>query len=149
TFRADAVRFTPTQTLTGAALTKIAEAKVFLSSGPGDNFVFGLGGTDAAPTGTFKFNGQPQTVTKLVVKPDGSGATWSFSGNPGPGTFAVDLAAQTFKLSVSRANLQPSYEAPNFRVGLVLRGADDVAQSLPDDQSWFRRDFRMSATQAS
>jgi hypothetical protein len=149
TFRSDATRFTPTAALTGAALAKIVEAKVFLSSGPGDNFVFGLGGTDAASTGTYKFNGQAQTVKRLSVKPDGTAATWSFAGNPGPGSCTVDLVAQTIKLSVARATIQPSYEARNFRVAVVLRSADDVAQSRPDDQSYFHRDFRIDARQPS
>lgn len=146
-FRGDATRFTPTAALTGAALTKLSEVKVSVSASPGNNFVFGLAGSDAAPTGSVKFNGQAQTLKKLTVAPDGTSATWSFTGNPGPGSLAVDLAAGTFRLSVSAATIQPSYDALNFRVALVLRSADDVAQARPDDQSYFRQDLRLDAKQ--
>jgi hypothetical protein len=147
TFRADATRFTPTQTLTGSALTVIREAKVVVSAAPGNNFVLGIGGTDDAPVGSFKFNGQPQTVNKLKIDPDGSSATWSFSGSPGPGSLTVDLAAGTFSLKVSAATIQPSYEAPNFRVALFLRSQADVQQGAADADSFFARDLRIAGNQ--
>lgn len=149
TFRGDATRFTPAKSLTGTALAKISEVKVSVSSSPGNNFVLGIAGTDAEPVGSVKFNGQPQTMKKLTISPDGSSATWSFTGNPGPGSLSVNLAAGTFRLSVSAATIQPSYDALNFRLALVLRSADDVAQARPDEQSYFRRDFRLNANQPS
>jgi hypothetical protein len=147
TFRGDAKRMTPTQLLTGDAVTKIVQAKVHVSSSPGNNFVLGIGGTDSAPTGTYAFNGQGETLKRISIKPDGSAATWTFSGNPGRGTLLVDLAAGKFKLTVTSALIFPSFEASNFRVAFVLRSADDVAQGAPDDQSYFARDFRIAGQQ--
>ena len=147
TFRADATRFTPTGTLTGSALTLIREVKVVVSAAPGNNFLLGIGGTDDAPVGSFKFNGQPQTANKLKIAPDGSSATWSFSGAPGPGSLTVDLAAGTFSLKVSAATIQPSYEAPNFRVALFLRSQADVQQEAADAASFFARDLRIAGNQ--
>lgn len=147
TFRGDATRFTPSQSLTGAALARIAEVKVSVSASPGNNFILGIAGPDAAPVGSVKFNGQPQTMKKLTISADGSSATWSFTGNPGPGSLNVNLAAGTFRLSVSAATIQPSYDAFNFRVALVLRSEEDVIQARPDDQSYFRQDFRLNAKQ--
>jgi hypothetical protein len=149
TFRGDVPRMTPTASLSGASVTKIAEAKVIVSSGDGNNFTFGIGGAEAAPTGTCGFNGTSQIMKRLVVKPDGSAATWTMAGTPGPTTLAIDLAAGKFKLTVSSALIHPSYDASNFRVGFILRSADDVARSVPDDQSYFWRDFRIVGQQPS
>jgi len=146
TFRGDARRLTPTQSLAGTALTKIAQVKVLVAQSPGNNFTFGIGGTDSAPIGSYLFNGQSWTVRKLTVKPDGSGATWSFKGSPGPGTFTIDLAAGTFKLTVSAATIQTFVGATNFRAAFVLRSADDVANARPDDQSFFVRDLHIEGT---
>jgi hypothetical protein len=149
TFRGDVPRLTPTQSLAGASVTKIAQAKVVVSSSDGNNFTVGLGGTDAAPVGTCAFNGSSQVLKRLIVKSDGSAATWTFGGIPGPSTLFVDLAAGKFKLSVSSALIHPSYDASNFRVAFILRSADDVAGSVPEDQSYFWRDFRIKAQQPS
>jgi len=149
TFRADVPRLTPTQSLAGDAVTKIAQAKVIVSSGDGNNFTLGVGGADASPVGSCAFNGQTQSLRKLIVKSDGSSATWMFAGVPGPGTLVVDLAAGKFKLTVTSALIHPSYDAANFRVGFILRSADDVAQARPDDQSYFWRDFRIKGQQPS
>lgn len=147
TFRADVARLSPTQSFTGAALAKIAEVKVSVSASPGNNFVFGLGGTDAAPTGTVRFNGQAQTLKKLAIASDGTAATWTFAGSPGPGSFTIDLEAGTFRLKVNKATIQPSYDAANFRVALFLRSAEDVSAARPDNQSYFAEDLRLAASQ--
>jgi len=147
TFRGDVTRFTPAASLTGPALAKIAEVKVSVSSSPGNNFAFGIGGTDAAPVGSVQYNSSAQTVKKLSVSADGNVAKWTFSGVPGPGSFAIDLAKGTFKLSVASARINGSYLASNFRVALVLRTADDVAQAHLDAQSFFHGDFRINGKQ--
>jgi hypothetical protein len=147
TFRADSTRYTTTDALTGAALSRIAEVKVAVSASPGNNFTFGVGGTGAAPVGTAEYNGSEETVKKLKVSADGSAATWTFTGAPGPGSFAIDLAKGTFRLTVSAARINGSSVASNFRVALFLRTDADVQQAHLDAESFFHGDFRIDAKQ--
>jgi hypothetical protein len=144
-FSADAERFTPSATLTGTQLARIAEVRVQVSRVQGGPvLVFGLSG---AGKGTVTLNGTAGTVSRVKVSPEGDSATWSFRASNGSGTFTVDLTAGTARLRLAGASLTPNTDPNRFPVALTLRTDADVAAARTDSAAYFHRSVLLDADQ--
>jgi hypothetical protein len=136
----------PDRTFTGDDLERIAEVRLKVGDGPGNTFLFGVAGPEAAPTGTLVANDAPATVKRLKVK-DGVVATFRFQAGVGQGTFVVDLGSGTFRMRLARGNVAPSFDPSPFPVAFTLRSAADVAQSVPLSASFLHREVVLHGDQ--
>ncbi len=137
-------RFTTDRAWANGELTRIGQVRVALSSGPGNDFAFGI---DNAGNPTMKFNGNGQDPPKLKVASDGSSATWSFKIVAGRGKFTLDLEDQTFDLKLSQGSISPSFIATGFRVLFTLQTPADIAAGRDAETALFHHDLRINAEQ--